>query len=134
MEQVGERSYKIEIKQGQRQDVYIEQLRLCVWDLELLKEDPLFYEEGQAIPIFQEDPPVRQVLGHRVNEDGTLEFHVMRGSDVAPKWEPVQKFLMACDDGWLKYVREEGVEVSVSECLNDIQGWATLMAEDMGME
>ena len=102
------------------------------WDMEVLREDPLFYKEGQTIPCFQEDPPVQKVLGHRVNDEGTLEFHAARGMDLEPHWEPVQRFLVACDDAWLQYIKDQEVEISLPECLYDVQGWAAVMAEDIG--
>ena len=134
VERLGEKSFRVEIKSGQLQDVHMDQLKKCEWDMEVLQEDPLFYKEGQTIPSFQEDAPVREVLGHRVNEEGTLEFHVTRGLDVDARWEPVQKFLMACDDAWLEYVKNSGVEVQLPECLLDIQGWAAVMAGELERE
>ena len=41
---------------GQLQDVHMDQLKPCVWDMEVLKGDPLLYKEGEIIPYFDEDP------------------------------------------------------------------------------
>ena len=71
---------------------------------------------------------------HKTNDEGTLEFRVTRGMDTLARWEPVQKFIMACDDTWLEYVREKEVDVSLPDCLLDVQGWAAVMAEELGGE
>jgi hypothetical protein len=94
-QRVGEHSYVVKVKPGVETEVHRSQLRPHIEDEYCEKSHPLYYFSGKApeVAISPDQWEVHDILEHRVNPKGDIEFKVKwEGSD-KQTWEPLLNFV-----------------------------------------
>ena len=110
VQRVGEASYQIRTDKSVLHDVNRDQLKPCVWDMDLGESYPLVFRAADPADQSTTAPVIDRVMDHRAHPTHGLEFLVHwvgREQDFAA-WEPAGSFLHYCPDAWLSYCREKG--------------------------
>ena len=125
----GERSYCIEIAHGKTMQAHMDHLKVCHGMPESPMLYPLEYRHEKWLSGMFAETPVEIVKDHRIHPQGWMEFLVQRGGDASDlRWEPIQKFLGACDEKWVQYVVDHGLEIPFVESMGDVEGWTMALS------
>ena len=98
-------------------DVHRDQLKPCVWDLELGASFPLVFRAADPADQRTQAPVVDRVLDHRSHPVHGVKFltHWITRERDFTAWEPAGSFLHSCPDPWLAYCRERGLQLDLPQ-------------------
>jgi len=111
VQRVGEASSQIRTGESVLYDVHRDQLKPCLWDVELGESYPLVFRASDLTAQRPQAPVVDRILDHRSIPGRGLEFltrWLTREQDFVA-WEPAGSFLHSCPDPWLAYCHEKGL-------------------------
>ena len=120
IERESENSYLIEVSEGHRISSHRSFLKYFIPDEVLGKSVPLFYhrrtvQDPEAAP---DEWIVDEVIGHRVEPDGTVKFLTKwRGYEDAT-WEPLGNFFHRYNSDIVRYCAEQGLGLDLVEALS----------------
>ena len=117
---VGESSYVV-AWEGGTQDVHIDDLKEYAVDEFEGDSQELWYicrERSEEEEEEEGNWAVENVLGHRTNSDGILEFQVrwLGWSEEHDSWEPASHFTRCCKP-WVEYCDGKGLEIRARDLL-----------------
>ena len=125
------KSFQIRTDQSVLYDVHRDQLKPCMWDVDLGESYPLVFRATDPAPQRTTAPVVDRILGHRQHPVHGLEFlahWVGRGQDFEA-WEPAGSFLNGCPDPWLSYCHEKGLTLDLPRVVESLGKAPDLSAE-----
>ena len=121
LEQVGQSSYVVELKPGNRQRAHRSQLKPHVSGKTSGDPVPLYFfsEKGQPLDVGVNDWQVEKVLGHRYSPTGQLELlvHFWGMGPFGDLWEPWRAFFPRSNDLAIAYCRENGLSLNLADLL-----------------
>ena len=110
-QRIGDRSYRVQIKETVIQDVHQDHLKTVQDSLVTEPRYELYHYQGihQDYDTAPDEYIVDKVVGHRWKKDGTLEFRVhWKGFDTnEDTWEPPSTFLLKYNTDFVHYCREK---------------------------
>ena len=122
VQRVGEASFQIRTDKSILYDVHRDQLKPCVWDMELGESYPLIFRASDPADQRMTAPVVDRILEHRPHLVHGFEFlthWVGKGQDFVA-WEPAGSFLHSCPDPWLAYCHKEGLSLDLPQVVESI--------------
>ena len=111
VQRTGDASFQIRTDLSVLYDVHRDQLKPCVWDVELGESYPLVFRASDPADQRTTAPVVDRVMDHRKHPTRGLEFLVHwvgKGQDFSA-WEPAGSFLNSCPDPWLTYCHRKNL-------------------------
>jgi hypothetical protein len=122
VQRVGEASFQIRTDQSVLYDVHRDQLKPCVWDMELGDSYPLVFRVSDPTDQRPVTPVVDCVLDHRPHPIHGFEFltrWATGGTDFLA-WEPAGSFVRGCPDPWLAYCQEKGLTLDLHQVIESV--------------
>ena len=118
-ERVGDQSYRVTTDKGTVTDVHRDQLKPCVWDVELGESYPLVFRKSDPTAQLGASTVVDEVLGHRKHPQRGLEFltHWTGAHEEARAWESAASFLQGCPEPWLQYCSDVGIHLDLHKVM-----------------
>jgi ribosomal protein L21E len=119
--QVSQNSYSVQLSEEGLKDFHVD--HLCPYASLVGRTIPLEYtrdlENVRAKAIETPSYPVREILGHRTREYGSLEFRTRWQGFTKDwdTWEPVESFVPAYNVRWRDYVNQQGLKIDVAKHL-----------------
>ena len=122
VQRVGEASYQIRTDRSVLYDVHRDQLKPCLWDLDLGESYPLVFRAGDPAEQRSQAPVVDRVLEHRSHPVHGFEFltHWQGREQDFTAWEPAGSFLHSCPDAWLSYCRDQGLQLDLPQVVGSL--------------
>ena len=120
----GQSSYTLFLGPNQTQEAHLDQLKPCHWDMDLGSSYPLVWrkEKGREAPDATQHP--RSITGHRFTDGSGWEFLKTWSDDTqaTPTWEPASKFFQGCDELWMTYILENGLDLILESEVSQAPG------------
>ena len=122
VQRVGEASYQIRTDRSVLYDVHRDQLKPCVWDVDLGASYPLVFRMADRAGQHTQAPVVDRILEHRSHPVHGLEFlaHWIGREHGFMAWEPAGSFLHGCPDPWLFYCHAKGLVLDLPMVVESI--------------
>ena len=108
----GQSSYELTLGPNQTHDAHLDQLKPCQWDMELGDSYPLVWRRADGRSV-SSSPVPSSITGHRYSNEVGWEFLTAWSQDpeAPPSWEPATKFFQGCDELWMRYILENGIDL-----------------------
>ena len=131
VQRVGEASYQIRTDRCVLYDVHRDQLKPCLWDVELGESYPLVFRASDPADQRTSAPVVDRIMDHRSHPLHGLEFlaHWTGREQDLMTWEPAGSFLHGCPDAWLSYCHEKGLVLDLHQVVGSVS-----MAPDISLD
>ena len=132
VQRVGETSYQIRTDKSVLYDVHREQLKPCLWDMELGESYPLVFRQTDPTEQRATAPVCDRILDHRPHDTYGVEFlthWVGEGQDFLA-WEPPGSFMNSCPDAWLAYCHEHGLGLDLHQVVESFGRGPDFAAEN----
>ena len=107
----GESSYVLQLGPNRQQDAHLDQLKTCQWDIDLGESYPLVWRANNPVGSHSQVPTVKAISGHRYSTERGWEFHTTWDTSSEAEWVPVMKFLEGCDELWMRYILQNGIDL-----------------------
>ena len=122
VQRVGEASFQIRTDRSVLYDVHRDQLKPCLWDMDLGPSYPLVFRQGDQAAQRTGMPVVDKVLEHREHPTRGLEFlvHWVGPDQDFLAWESAGNFLHGCPDAWLTYCHNNDLTVDVHQAVESL--------------